>query len=88
MFPAIDEQLGPWSFVANVRRTPRRGVIARRAPDFFPIAQIQCRDKSVSQYVALDEDSVTVNDRRTGEAPFQIHTLRIGLVVVNDRAGP
>ena len=63
VFPAIDDQLGPRPFGAYVRRAPGGRVIARRAPDFLSIDNIECRDKSIGQHIALHEHSVAVNDR-------------------------
>src|ERR1041385_5618850 len=56
-------------------------------PELFPISQIERSDKSVGQHVALNKDPVAVNDRRTGETPFQVRALRIRRIIVNHGAG-
>jgi hypothetical protein len=87
VLPAVDEQLRPRPLRQYIRRAPGRGVIAPRAPDFFAVGDVKGGDKSVREYVALHEDEIAVNDRGTGESPFQCDALGIRNVVVNDWAG-
>src|SRR5262249_8695302 len=88
MFPTINDELRARRVGTNIRRAPSCGVIARGAPDLFPIGKVESRDKSVGQHVALHEDTITVNDGGTGKSPFEIHAFGVQRVVVNHWTGP
>ena len=85
MLPAIDDQLGSRPLGADVGRAPGGRVIPPRTPDFLPIGKVESRDKSIRQHVALHEHAVAVNDRRTGESPFQVRAFGIRHVVIDCR---
>jgi len=75
--PAVDRDLGAAAAGDDRGRAPGRHILARRAPEFPAVGEIEDGEEGVLLHIAEDDDFSLVDDRRAGEAPLRGRHLEI-----------
>ena len=62
VMPAVHEDLCLLADLRHGWRAPGRHVLARRAPEFFAVGEIECSKERIGLYVAKHDDFAIMND--------------------------